>query len=732
MDPDSDKGRKSPAKDHRETPTKRARAQSPVKLDVGKDGFYFSMELPESKITPKKKKTVITTPRRGIDGTPGSVKSQNHPTKLRNSPASMLFGTPKTTATKSKPTTPQTEGKERRPVRGTPNHSSPKQKKGLFGTPKRKGVVGTPDCARPGSPVKRAIEMDESVGPVGKVSQPHKVNPVAQSRRMPENIGQLMAGLSSSNSSSVPQYRERAPTDGTLLSPAPTPLRRASERLGLAGEPSYLRLSTNSIQDITNAELGREQMRKGSTGPQEVPVTVPPPDREKEGPASTSVAMLEQNKLNQQAADTLLFGPPPSTLSSSPKANPTPSLDGPSQSHATAAYSPLLPVFSRPDLSQSPTRQSHIALPPRTPTQRRAGTDPILLQKLKNEMANVEVSFRRSLGLDPFNRSEGPGMSRSLFVRGRGDVRSPGAVGSPIVVSWAGTEMEDVVGREKMEEESGSLDHLVALDIPKNAAQARGKKEATVVADKVVAGEKKVGRGRSIKPPTIPSKVPVKALRTPRIVHTTPSRTRAKPATPSVKPKTSTSSIPKPTAHAQKFVSATDIADKVAEWNNEDKDKKMDKKQVETRAVAGIKKALPTKPSTSTPRKPSPKRNPENTPKPSSPIRKNRNVQTTESTTPKSSPKFPNPIFSPTSKSPVKSKRTIPPPPPSSPPKRMAPRTPLQPPKTPGNRRFPPSASRGVMDRNAHRTPSKDIVSSLDRAIDEKIAEDRRRGGWFE
>lgn len=36
-----------------------------------------------------------------------------------------------------------------------------------------------------------------------------------------------------------------------------------------------------------------------------------------------------------------------------------------------------------------------------------------------------------------------------------------------------------------------------------------------------------------------------------------------------------------------------------------------------------------------------------------------------------------------------------------------------------------------VVDRNATRTPSKRIVSSLDKAIDEKIAEDARRGLEF-
>jgi hypothetical protein len=46
-------------------------------------------------------------------------------------------------------------------------------------------------------------------------------------------------------------------------------------------------------------------------------------------------------------------------------------------------------------------------------------------------------------------------------------------------------------------------------------------------------------------------------------------------------------------------------------------------------------------------------------------------------------------------------------------------------PKTPVNRRMT------VLDRNATRTPSKDIVSSLDAAIDRKIAEDARRGLEF-
>jgi hypothetical protein len=130
------------------------------------------------------------------------------------------------------------------------------------------------------------------------------------------------------------------------------------------------------------------------------------------------------------------------------------------------------------------------------------------------------------------------------------------------------------------------------------------------------------------------------------------------------------------------------------------------------------------------------------------------NSQPTESTTPDGSPaKILTPVKVPastrTSKvvpptKDVKSRLSTKPSAPSTPkskPSVLAPKTPAPGPrntaavnnlrqpitaaKTPVSRRIP------VLDRNATRTPSKAIVSSLDRAIDRKIADDARSGLEF-
>ncbi len=102
---------------------------------------------------------------------------------------------------------------------------------------------------------------------------------------------------------------------------------------------------------------------------------------------------------------------------------------------------------------------------------------------------------------------------------------------------------------------------------------------------------------------------------------------------------------------------------------------------------------------------------------------------TGESYTPPGQPtRLPSPIKSPSKtrltvpKTPTVKKGTLPMKTPT--PKITKPRKPL-PLKTPTNRRIDPR------DPNALRTPSKEIESSLDRAIDAKIAEDARSGKTF-
>jgi hypothetical protein len=168
-----------------------------------------------------------------------------------------------------------------------------------------------------------------------------------------------------------------------------------------------------------------------------------------------------------------------------------------------------------------------------------------------------------------------------------------------------------------------------------------------------------------------------------------------KPVTAAVHPAPSSSDAPQPHKITRPvFASATDIANRVAKWNTEDK-------QAATTC-------LPCTPTTSTPTKPKPKTD----------------VKT--SYTPKGSP----------ATSPAKQlSRLVPPRIKSTTnltPKRTAPKAPTTPvypavqrlrapaPRTPTSR---------ALDPNAFRTPSKEIETSLDQAIDRKIAEDKRGCG---
>jgi len=189
-------------------------------------------------------------------------------------------------------------------------------------------------------------------------------------------------------------------------------------------------------------------------------------------------------------------------------------------------------------------------------------------------------------------------------------------------------------------------------------------------------------------------------------------------STPLLKPPYDPRTDPRP--YEKKFASATDIADRVAEWNSEDR----------KRAAA----ELPIK-----------GRGEQKTPSKSRGQEKAKNSaeegQEEKSSTPEGSPtklplrsptKPPQSRFTPGAPGALTPKRAAPKIPAS---KTPAPATPL--PKNPALRRILPKPTprtpvlRQLMDPNAFRTPSKEIESSLDKAIDRKIAEDARSGKEF-
>jgi hypothetical protein len=910
--------RNSPAK-ARPTPAHR-KSESPIKLEVGQNAFYFSIELPVSKITPKKNGTPTikaTTPGRDI-GTPGTptktptvkelaaryqetdsgtptrkssplkhaspVKEDHSTTPARTrspvkqSPAGAPLGTPKSNRAPRVETgsgTPTQRAPTSRTTSPLKRHGREKRSpaRALFGTPTKKGVVGMPHGSRPGSPVKRAIErlptepekmisklagellskptetlrippeclLDVTEGELAKaaigtpfVTETSQVawevvtaRPAAKSR--PETIGHLMASLRSGN---VPTMNDRGVAEDVnppQASPAPTPLRKASQKLGLAESPSFLRFSANRASEKTNGDVkagGSPAPHHEANGTQQEENQIDTTSsKATEGTASTQTAATRKTeptpvdisfeaqpprlltkvnpelstafdmRQNEQTAPPLLF----------PKPEPEPEAD--------ADELPLEPESEKRD--QGMDNSKNTKNPPRAPTiqHRRIGTDPSVILKMQQEMTNLEVTMRRSAEVvdpnfcGPLNLNELPSMSNSFFSsrRAPADVRSPGAIGTPRLLSRADSNSSSIeTVRASMVTSAQNQPQLTrrASSTPKiprwkpscpTPAQAKRERLQAV---KQIRDEKMSGPGtprsraessasaKSSKSGAVGTATPRKALISPtavRLPSSPPSRipaaTPAKFKTPttviprSARRPTVTSPNPKPAVAAlaerlsnlqrkspqktlqlpesarlftkpepynplvdhrpyeQKFASAVDIANRLKEWHEEDR----------RRAEAETPRSkLPIK---------TPPKVAEKSPTRTF-IKAQTKIQSKDSTTPAGSPTKPlTPIKESTTPSPPKQKhllsnpKTPSTPKPSHHPRTTFPKTPLPrtpaarnptltrvkqaAPKTPANRRT------STLDRNATRTPSKNIVSSLDKAIDEKIAEEVRSGREF-
>ena len=211
-------------------------------------------------------------------------------------------------------------------------------------------------------------------------------------------------------------------------------------------------------------------------------------------------------------------------------------------------------------------------------------------------------------------------------------------------------------------------------------------------------------------------------------VPTAPVNTRPVPIRKPVVPSTSATHVPSagPRPFEQEFASAGDIADRLTNWHDEDRKKaqinrpKVAAKNTPAKTQAGGQVDESTTPDGSPAKVLTPIKVPASTrtPKALPPAKdvKSRPLATKPGAplTPKSKPSAPAPKM-PAPKTPAPAPRNA-----AAVNNNL--RQPITAAKTPVNRRIP------VLDRNATRTPSKAIVSSLDQAIDRKIAEDARRG----
>jgi hypothetical protein len=775
------------------TPTKGRDSPTKEKLEVGTMGFYFSCELPMSKISPKKGKggtpvrkedelqkremngdstpkketparalfnTAVlrspvrkvdaggvragtlkkSTPTRAVFGTP--VRNATTPDKTKcfekkdwtpQSPSRPPFGSPlrrvatpdarnspKSSPTRSIKTTVGETPKKRTPARvqiETPlrNVTTPKDaaKERTSATKPTKvvswfdkGRVPTPggSCG-PGKDVEKeetvVVVSDAPAAPSSTGSPRPVLNTTVTADPKPArgssfDIGDLMAGLKSHASSTASVTR----SSNNDISEPPTPLRKAAEKLG-------------DVQVIVRSNCELENLIHLTPGTNGIDS---PKDASEEHCTFMPFHIKEQTLQYQP----LLF----------PKPAPGPEVKEEDSTVITATRHAGCHDFS--------ARSSDS---PKANTSTRPGTTPKVFQAMQQDMHTLTRSLSNSLGFGvefsgKENTFELPAMANSLLESDQQSLlnsqprpptrrtKSNVSNKSNSTTSSIGTvrastfvDRRDVPGipecikpapshwpyacktsgqtrRERMAAEKEK-------DLAEWQAEVRAQEQQKLMGRKTTTAESITPHKDTSSAMASRAKAPA---RTPRSKPSTPAKSKAtgsgiprsarksvfdspstknllatrKPVVASRRPGAFTPRKPLSTPRPV-FASAKDIANTVALWNTKDK-----------------------KNGTTSPTKP----------------------KTTKSTTPKVSPAKPTHLVPPRAISTLNltPKRPAPNPP-------SAPTTPRNPavqrlrapaPRTPATQR--------ALDPNAFRTPSKAIQGSLDRAIDEKIAEDARRG----
>ncbi|CAO2650178.1 Nn.00g014700.m01.CDS01 [Neocucurbitaria sp. VM-36] len=752
------KGRDSAAKG-RESPSKQ-------KLEIGQNGFYFSCELPMSKVTPKKggtpKKTGSPDDK---DGTTG-IQSKRPPSPLKNSS---------------------------RPAMKSPTRAH-------IGTPTRR--AGTPTQSRAATPVKRTAQSNESptksIRSVSKYARGLSSAPIPTMRIPPECLKDVTEEEVASAILKVPAVlisTGRVPP----IEKARTSMTSQSLDIGqlMAGLKASAQKTGHPVEDEYSNDRHRPQKSEPPT----------PLRRAAERLPSTEFSMMpktdQNNNLNVSVGTQTVRSPPEAI------AEPLFALDMMRQEQALQYLPPLFPksgldigegamtkekaLLSTKHVKwQDPHSSSSKAKRMGTPTiEPRIGTDPAVLVAMRSEMVKAEASMRRSIGHEylfrgPINNNELPMMPNSLIqkdqeakvldpvstqstskalCRTNSDTSSIGTVRASMVMS--AQKRTDTLNAQSTSQPLSYITTPVSarrgkIATTKQADQLRSKvssapktshtsprRLATIKPTITPRSVLMTPRRRSAIPCSVdtpsrlrvrdttlratpvvtPARSKIGGTSTPRggrkSIFNTPSSIQVIPAakTPDIArkpfPRTPLRATTRKTAHPvapepykpatdprpyeKKFASAVDIADRVAQWNSEDRKK----------AAPSV---LPTTPhALKSPIKSS--------------IQPAKQTMNKKSYTPQGSPtKLSSPIkhphLQPTSGRPSPSPK---------PPRTPAPRA-----KTAVNRlrdmhtlKAPASRRISVLDRNAARTPSKAIESSLDRAIDAKIAEDAASGKEF-
>ncbi|KAH9878142.1 hypothetical protein J1614_003359 [Plenodomus biglobosus] len=431
--------RDSPTKD-RESPTK-ARATptknhgSPARLEIGQNGFYFSCEIPISKVVPKKQASPQKGSRAGTPTrrTPSPLKNE---TPVKRNRAKTLFGTP-TGKTIDSAKDQQAGNLATRSIEdGSPAWRSSKihskEARDLMSVPVTPLRI-PPECLS--DVTEQDVRFSNAEAPSTTTtshqaqSRPSSAHSAKDTR--PENIGHMMARLTSGTFKTHDWTHAHQGVD-PIKSPAPTPLRKASLQFGSVAPPPFLKLDadecTVAVDDPTkttgrvspvHTQESRQVVKKYFDeskrvkspaikwgGTLAVPKMRPacPNDR------TTKASPAEgENEFGGMAA--VRPSPYPALLFPGPRSEAE-TVEGLSSNRSEKHVQWRGPVFSPAKFRHQPSS-----------LHRRAGTDPEVYLAMKRDMASMGENFRRSIGssvLSPssrLNTNELPTMSNGIFMR---------------------------------------------------------------------------------------------------------------------------------------------------------------------------------------------------------------------------------------------------------------------------------------------------------------------------
>ncbi|KAF9697843.1 hypothetical protein EKO04_004019 [Ascochyta lentis] len=635
------------------TPSKSPKSsQTPIRqtLEVGQNGFYFSMEIPEKKASPVKMGRVTPSPEKEKKS---EVKGGG---RVRDMLRKNLFGTPTKKANLPRKGVSEDEVK--------------------MSSPKHSGDRATPSTMDITAPVTQTPKVQSStpatagITPAAPMLDLRKVSMTST----PSNIGHLMAGLS--NKSAKVQMLPAAGTTESM----PTPLRKMSERLGLNSPHVIRRDKLYEASPTRSAMVPKSEQLKSQISALDLRDTA----TTENGPASKSplseadalIAPIILKETNAIPSDGLLSQHCDDGFLRCPRDTPQIRY---TEQIAKLWHAPSTALFYTGTYVQGPGIAKAVTW-----------SGSLFAFSKQDQTYNASLPY--------YNHGKAKHACHKAYQERRQDsykarlydrdcqARKPRP--KSMVVGSAKV-LESIASHVDSPRERAKLRSSAAAPSSNGAGPSTSRPGAASISRKPVAAIT-----------ALPPSKPQDTVRTTKsaALRAAAHPKRAAPPAPVVDPRT----------QGQRFVSAEAIAGRVAEWKDED------------RKNAAPKVPMRAK-STKAPSKPPPK--PANgrgakTPEPRDP---KADSGLGQSYTPPGNPtRLPSPV-----KPPSKTRLVVPTTP--APKKAALPakqRTPL-PTKTPVNRRT------DLRDPNAVRTPSKEIQSSLDRAIDAKIAEDARSGKEF-